>query len=157
MLKHETIKLNWRLISVHYCTHQLKSIIMKKVILTVSMVALTMGSTIMASETQNLLLNDNIELVSRVDISSFCKAVIQGDLETVERLIDLGEDVNQKSLGMTPAMFAARYNKVDILKVLITNGADLNMQSSQGYTAKRYAELSNAAEALEVLEATVGS
>ncbi|HDZ07019.1 ankyrin repeat domain-containing protein [Maribacter sp.] len=130
---------------------------MKKVILTVSMVALTMGSTIMASETQNLLLNDNIELVSRVDISSFCKAVIQGDLETVERLIDLGEDVNQKSLGMTPAMFAARYNKVDILKVLITNGADLNMQSSQGYTAKRYAELSNAAEALEVLEATVGS
>ena len=130
---------------------------MKKVILTLSMVALTMGSTVMASETTNSTLTFNTELVSKVDISSFCKAVIQGDLETVERLIDLGEDVNQKSLGMTPAMFAARYNKADILKVLIASGADLNMQSSQGYTAKRYAELSNAAEALELIETAIGS
>jgi len=41
--------------------------------------------------------------------------------------------------------------------VLIASGADLNMQSSQGYTAKRYAELSNAAEALELIEIAVGS
>ncbi|MEP2278720.1 ankyrin repeat domain-containing protein [Maribacter sp.] len=130
---------------------------MKKVILTLSMVALTMGTTVMAAEKTNLSTTTNIDFVSRVDISSFCKAVIKGDLETVSRLIDLGEDVNQKSLGMTPAMFAARYNKVEVLQLLIKNGADLKMQSSQGHTAKRYAELSNAAEALELIETSVGS
>ncbi|WP_036156112.1 ankyrin repeat domain-containing protein [Maribacter forsetii] len=131
---------------------------MKKVILTLAMVALTVGSTVMAAETVNRSkTTTEIDLVSRVDISSFCKAVIKGDLETVNRLIDLGEDVNQKSLGMTPAMFAARYNKVEILEVLIENGADLKMQSSHGHTAKRYAELSNATEALELIETAVGS
>jgi ankyrin repeat protein len=130
---------------------------MKKVILTLSMVALTVGTTVLAAENENLAPTNNIDLVSRVDISSFCKAVIQGDLETVKRLIDLGEDVNQKSLGMTPAMFAARYNKVAVLEILINNGANLKMQSSHGHTAKRYAELSNATEALELIETSIGS
>jgi len=157
MLKNETILVERRLLIVHYCTHQLKSIIMKKVILTLSMVALTMSSTVLAAENENLLATHEIELESRADISSFCKAIIKGDLETVKRLIDLGEDVNQRSLGMTPAMFAARYNKVEILQVLINNGADLNVQSSQGFTAKRYAELSNATAALKIIETAVGS
>ncbi|WP_299326128.1 ankyrin repeat domain-containing protein [uncultured Maribacter sp.] len=130
---------------------------MKKVILTLSMVVLTIGTTVLAAENETLAPMNSIELVSRADISSFCKAVIQGDLETVKRLIDLGEDVNQKSLGMTPAMFAARYNKVAVLEMLIINGADLKTQSSQGYTAKRYAELSNASEALKLIETSIGS
>ncbi|MEO9478857.1 MAG: ankyrin repeat domain-containing protein [Maribacter dokdonensis] len=130
---------------------------MKKVILTLSMVALTMGSTILAADKTSNATDSNTTLVKRVNISSFCKAVIKGDLETVKRLIDLGEDVNQKSLGMTPAMFAARYNKVDVLEILIDNGADLNLKSNQGYTAKRYAELSNATDALELIEITAGS
>ena len=130
---------------------------MKKVILTLSMVALTMGSTILAADKTSNATDSNTTLVKRVNISSFCRAVIKGDLETVKRLIDLGEDVNQKSLGMTPAMFAARYNKVDVLEILIDNGADLNLKSNQGYTAKRYAELSNATDALELIEIAAGS
>lgn len=121
------------------------------------MVALTFTATAKANNTKDLVLANQIELVSKVDLSSFCKAVMQGDIETVKRLIDLGEDVNQKSLGMTPAMFAARYNKVAVLEILINSGADLKMQSSQGHTAKRYAELSNAVEALELIETAVGS
>ncbi|WP_159301852.1 ankyrin repeat domain-containing protein [Maribacter litoralis] len=131
---------------------------MKKVILTLVMVAFTMGSTVMASENTNRIASSTTsELIKKADVSSFCKAVIKGDVQTVKRLIDLGEDVNQKSMGMTPAMFAARYNKVDILDVLISNGADLDMKSNQGYTAKRYAELSNATEALELIETATGS
>ena len=131
---------------------------MKKVILTLAMVALTIGSTVMAAENTNRIASTTTsELIKKADISSFCKAVIKGDVQTVKRLIDLGEDVNQKSMGMTPAMFAARYNKVDILEVLISNGADLDMKSNQGYTAKRYAELSNATEALELIETATGS
>jgi ankyrin repeat protein len=88
----------------------------------------------------------------RVEVNSFCKAIMQGDVETVKKLIELGEDVNEKSLGMAPVHFAARYNQAEILKLLIENGANFKRRSDQGYTAKKYAEMSNAAEALAVLE-----
>ncbi|WP_394751127.1 ankyrin repeat domain-containing protein [Spongiimicrobium salis] len=85
------------------------------------------------------------------EISSFCKAIVKGDIDTVRSLIELGENINRKSLGMTPAMFAARYNKTEILKLLIKEGADLKIRCDKGYTIKKYAELSNAKEALAIL------
>lgn len=88
-------------------------------------------------------------------INSFCKAILKGDIETVKSLIALGENVNQKSLGMTPAIFAARYNRAEILQLLIENGADLNIRSDKGYTAKKQAEISNAKEALAVIESSL--
>ena len=84
-------------------------------------------------------------------LSSFCNAILKGDIETVKSMIALGEDVNQKSLGMTPAIFAARYNKADVLQVLIDNGADLKTKCDKGMSIKKHAELSNAQEALEVI------
>ncbi|PIB29797.1 ankyrin repeat domain-containing protein [Maribacter sp. 4G9] len=88
-------------------------------------------------------LNDNI--------NSLCKAAMQGDVEKVRSLLATGESVNEKSLGMTPAMYAARYNKAEVLKVLLLNQANLNIKSDQGYTVKDYAEMSKATEVLEVL------
>lgn len=96
-------------------------------------------------------------ILKKVDVSSFCKAIMEGDFNTVKRMIELGENVNQKSLGMTPAIFAARYNKAEILKLLIDNGANLKIKSDQGYTVKKYAELSNAHDALTVIETAMGS
>ena len=64
----------------------------------------------------------------------------------------LGEDVNQKSLGMAPVHFAARYNKTDILQVLIAHGADLKRRCDKGYSAIEHAELSGAQEALAVIK-----
>ncbi|MDT7829706.1 ankyrin repeat domain-containing protein [Pricia sp. S334] len=95
--------------------------------------------------------------IANVDISSFCMAIVEGDYVTVKRMIELGEDVNRKSLGMTPAMFAARYNKVDILELLIEKGADLNIRSNNGFSVKKYAELSNAVDALVILDTALGS
>lgn len=88
-------------------------------------------------------------------LNSFCKAIVKGDLETVKKLIDLGEDVNRKSLGMTPAIIAARYNKAEILELLIANGANLKIRSDNGFTAKKYAEMSNAMEALAVINSAM--
>ena len=79
-------------------------------------------------------------------------AIVKGDIETVEKLLELGTNVNEVSLGLTPAMYAARYNKVDILKLLVKKGADLNRRSDSGFTAKRYAQLSNAKEVLKYIE-----
>lgn len=131
---------------------------MRKTILTVAaafMVAVTGLSAKEISATTDV--PAITKSIKNVDITSFCKAIVKGDYNTVKSLVDLGEDVNQKSLGMTPAMFAARYNKAEILELLIENGADLQIKSDKGFSVKRYAELSNATDALAVLETALGS
>lgn len=90
--------------------------------------------------------------LAEVNVSSFCKAIIKGDKEMVLKMIEMGEDVNQKSLGKTPAHYAARYNRPEIMKALIKNGADLRKRCDQGFTVKKYAELAEATDVLAVLE-----
>jgi len=129
---------------------------MRKTILTVTMALLFVVAGVSAESSNKMYpLNETVLLAEPAELSSFCKAIIKGDLETVNRLIELGENVNQKSLGKTPAIFAARYNKVEILELLIANGADLRIKCDKGYTVKKHAELSNATEALEVINANL--
>ncbi|MFD2099479.1 ankyrin repeat domain-containing protein [Flagellimonas iocasae] len=123
---------------------------MRKTILTVAAFCMLVTTGISANETISDV-NLNVSALP-VEVSSFCKAIMQGDVETVKKLIELGEDVNEKSLGMAPVHFAARYNQAEILKLLIEHGANFKRRSDQGYTAKKYAEMSNATEALAVLE-----
>ena len=123
---------------------------MRKTILTLA-IAITMVLGVAASERPEPYF-DNTAVVTWFNPTSFCKAIMKGDLDTVKKMIELGEDVNQKSLGMTPAHFAARYNQAEILEVLIDNGANLNRKCDKGYTVRKYAELSNAGDALKVLK-----
>ena len=95
--------------------------------------------------------NRESKIINTFEINSFCKAIIQGDLDLVKKMIALGEDVNQKSLGKTPAHYAARYNKPEILELLIANGANLKKRCDQGYTVKKYAEIAEAKEALQII------
>ena len=124
---------------------------MKKAIFTVAACMLMVSGLWAETKTINneLFVTEN---VTKVELNAFCKAIMQGDINTVERLIDLGEDVNKKSLGMTPAIFAARYNKVEILKVLIANGADLSKKCNKGWSIEKYAKISNAKEVLAILK-----
>ncbi|MCB0374771.1 MAG: ankyrin repeat domain-containing protein [Sinomicrobium sp.] len=91
-------------------------------------------------------------------ISPFHMAIVKGDFETVKKLVSMGAEVNERaSNGMTPLMFAARYNRIDILRFLIEAGADLKAKNSKnGFTALKYAELSNANEAYSILENALG-
>lgn len=130
---------------------------MKKTILTLLIAAFCMGSGLKAKETSINFIESFDSVSSNYELSSFCKAVMQGDLPTVKRMIELGEDLDQKSLGMTPVMFAARYNKADVLQLLIDKGANLKIRSNQGFSVKKYAEMSNATDALYVLETAMGS
>ena len=124
---------------------------MKKTILTMASCVLMVSGLLAETKT---ITNDLfvIENLAKVEVNTFCKAIVQGDIDTVKRLIDLGEDVNKKSLGMTPAIFAARYNKVEILKVLIENGADLSRKCNKGWSIEKYAKTSNAREVLAILK-----
>lgn len=131
---------------------------MRKTILTVTAAFMLVVTNVAAENSTDRNDLAEIAMMSKsLKINSFCKAIMKGDFETVKNLISLGEDVNRKSLGMTPAMFAARYNKAEILDLLIKNGANLKVKSEKGYTAKKYAELSNATDALAVIETAMES
>ena len=49
-------------------------------------------------------------------------------------------------------MYAAKYNRLDILKLLVEKGAKLNVKSVKGMTAAKYAELSNAKDTLAYIK-----
>lgn len=128
---------------------------MKKTIFTAMACSMLMVATAVANTETSNNNTDVTELIVKKEVSTFCKAIMKGDIDTVKSLIDLGEDVNAKSLGMTPAIFAARYNKAEILEVLIQKGADLSIKCSKGWTIEKYAKLSNAKDVLAVLKDNV--
>jgi ankyrin repeat protein len=131
---------------------------MRKTILTCAVVLFAMASGSVAAlepETAPATFAAASKLDLGYELNSFCKAIVQGDYDTVKKMIELGEDINQKSLGKTPAIYAARYNKVEILKLLIANGADLDRKCDKGWTIQEHAEHSNAKEALAVIRENI--
>ena len=86
------------------------------------------------------------------ETTPLCLAISKGETDLVKKFVEYGIDVNQESNGMTPLMMAARYNKVEIIKLLVSKGADLKTRDENGFTALRYAQLSNAKEAADFLK-----
>ena len=86
------------------------------------------------------------------NVSALCTAVAKGEIEKVKQLLNNGVDVNKKSNGMQPIHYAARHNRVDIIKVLITAGSDIHTPCDKGYSAISHAQKTNAVEAAEFLK-----
>ena len=123
---------------------------MKKTII-ISAIALCVSVVTVHATTDNLNVdNYNVETVFKVN--SFCISIAKGDIETVKKLLSIGEDVNQKSDGMTPLMYAAKYNRTEILELLIEKGADLKAKSDKEMTALKFAEIHGAKDAYQILE-----
>ncbi len=62
------------------------------------------------------------------------KAVADGKIETLKRLIGEGEVVNARdSQGRTPLMVAAHFRNIDAAVALIKGGADLNLRDNRAY------------------------
>jgi|SRR5690606_6915608 len=98
--------------------------------------------------------NYNVPEFAIKKVAPISIAIAYGDVVTVNKLIELGTDINEKSgtIGMTPLMYAARYNNVELAKTLIAKGADTKAQSLAGFTALKYAELSNAVQVVNFLK-----
>ena len=125
---------------------------MKKFIFTAFAIALSFG-TINASELNNTKIKTSIEYAN---VSTFCKLIVAGNFDAVKAMIENGTNINRKSTGLTPLMFAARYNKVAIVKLLIKKGAKLKVKSERGsHTALDYAKMSKAHESYKVLQAAL--
>ncbi|MBF7093472.1 ankyrin repeat domain-containing protein [Flavobacterium sp. ALJ2] len=104
-----------------------------------------------SNSVQKSFINDKV-IASTFDTTPLNTAIRKGDIETVKKFIEYGEDVNKMSNELTPLMTAARYNKVEIIKILLSNGADINAKNEKGFTALKYAELSNATDAVVLLK-----
>ncbi len=122
---------------------------MKKTII-IPAVALCL-SVAFANATPNHL-EKTYEVEAYFKVNSFCVSIAKGDLETVQKLIARGADVNAKSNGMTPVMYAAKFNRTEILKLLIAHGADLKTKCDKRKTALKYAELHGATDAEAIIK-----
>ena len=122
---------------------------MKKLILSIALLSVILVS---AKNVNPINTNSNSKLTYVTNVNSFCKLIQMGDFEAVKSLIEQGIDVNKKSTGLTPLMFAARHNKTKIAKLLIENGAKLNTKSNKGITALKFAELSHANESAQLIK-----
>ncbi len=135
----------------HHSNNQ-NRIIMKKTVLA-TLVVMFITSVSFATVVNMATDSHKHDLTSiKVKVNPFCMAIVKGDLGAVKKMIELGSDVNEKSEGMTPLMYAARYNRVDIIRVLVKKGANIKTKDSKGYNAMKFAKLSNAKEAIALLE-----
>ncbi len=96
--------------------------------------------------------NVNSVTVKVVEVSPLCKAVATGNVDEVNRLIKAGADVNAKSNGMMPIHYAAKYNRVELIKILITAGSEIHTPCKQGYTALNHAQNAKAQDAAQFLK-----
>ncbi|WP_396601853.1 ankyrin repeat domain-containing protein [Algibacter sp. R77976] len=121
---------------------------MKKTII-ISAIALCFSIVSVNATPVNQSVNNKVEAFFKVN--SFCVSIAKGDLETVQKLISRGADVNAKSNGMTPVMYAAKFNRTDILELLIVHGANLKAKSDKKMTALKYAQLHGAKDAETII------
>jgi len=124
---------------------------MKKPIVYLGIALIATATVLLASNVKSFS-NVNNEVETVMTVTPLGTAVFKGDLTTVKKFVEYGADVNEKSNGMSLLMIAARYNKVEIIKFLLSKGAHLNDKDENGYTALKHAELSNATEAIELLK-----
>ena len=68
-------------------------------------------------------------------------AAERGDLDELKRLLELGQDVNQKDrYGITPLMLASHQQHTACVEWLLQNGADPQLRDNGGGTALQRAE-----------------
>lgn len=120
---------------------------MKKTILMLGLALGAVSTNAFANGTATL----NESEIAVLDHSPLCKAIIKGDVEAVKKFLEYGANVNEGTNGVTPLMLASRYNQVEIIKMLLHNGADPKQKDENGNDARKYAEMSKATEALDLL------
>lgn len=123
--------------------------IMKKTIIMLGLALVAFANVSFATNVQTL--STSKESIFNTP-SPLCNAIIKGDMETVKKFVEYGSDVNENFNGITPLMLAARYNRVEIIKYLLDNGAKLNTMDEYGHSALYYAESSKSIDAIAVLK-----
>nr|WP_294937766.1 ankyrin repeat domain-containing protein [uncultured Flavobacterium sp.] len=124
---------------------------MKKTISLLGLALLAATNVALASNVETST-SKNVAIV-KYDVTPLFVAISKGDLATVKKFVEYGVDVNEAKNGMTPLMYAARYNNPEIAKFLIEKGANIDAKNHNGYTALKLAEGGKATKVAEVIRA----
>lgn len=82
---------------------------------------------------QHMLKDCNVDEITISGVTALTQSALDGRLESVKFLIELGADVNKKDrLGWTPLHYAVSEGYVDICEYLLQNGADCSVRNKQG-------------------------
>lgn len=119
---------------------------MKKTIVYLGMALVTFTNVALASNVNAVPANAVSHTVYG-NGTPLCTAISKGDINIVKKFVEYGADVNEKSNDLTPLMMAARYNNVEIIDYLLSKGAEINIKNESGFTALKYAMISNAHDA----------
>jgi uncharacterized protein len=130
---------------------QKKSIIMKKTISLLGLALLAATNVALASNVETS--NSKNVAIYNYDVTPLFVAISKGDIVAVKKFVEYGVDVNESRNGMTPLMYAARYNNPEIAKYLIEKGADISAKDNNGFTALKLAEGGKATQVAEVIKA----
>ena len=67
-------------------------------------------------------------------------------------LLDASADINRQGrIGTAPLHVAAKYNRYEIVQLLLANGADINQRSNGGFTPLHWAVFNNSKEVTQLL------
>jgi ankyrin repeat protein len=122
---------------------------MKKSVIVLGLALVTFTNSSFASNVEKAIIKK--EFVQS-EITPLCAAIIKGDVVAVKKIIEYGANLEETTNNLTPLMVAARYNKTEIIKLLLANGAKKSTKNDRGLTALKCAELSNAQDAIAILK-----
>lgn len=123
---------------------------MKKSVIILA-VALAMSTSVLNASNIRQLVKDPIDSPA-YEVSSLHYAVCAGDIESVKKLIAYGANLNKVIRDMSPLMLAARFNKFEIVEILLASGANPRIENEKGLRAIHYAEYAKATESIAMLK-----
>lgn len=133
---------------------------MKQILITISAVLLVgCGDTVVENEEQEFQRNlkkisDEIRERDK-SLSDASRGLLESvkneNIEDVKKFLASGADVNSKSDVATPLNLAAVERNIDIVELLIANGANSNVKDIQGYTPLHRAAFDGHKEIAELL------
>lgn len=94
---------------------------------------------------------DSSSRASKYAYANFASMAALGTSEEIILAIQHGANVNESTSVGTPLTAATQYNRVDVVKMLIQNGADIEGKDRFGKTAMIYAKLKANGEMIELL------
>ncbi len=107
-----------------------------------------------------LLLKHDVDLfeVDKEGVSSLDIAIKFKRYDVVQLCIDSGFDPNttKRKSGITPLMLASCFNDIDMLKLLLENGAKIDNKDKFGMNAIEYAKKLGQIKTAEFLESMIG-
>lgn len=123
---------------------------MKKSVIILA-VALAMSTSVLNASNIRQVVKDPIDSPA-YEVSSLHYAVCAGDIESVKKLIAYGANLNKVIRDMSPLMLAARFNKFEIVEILLASGANPRIENEKGLRAIHYAEYAKATESITMLK-----